>query len=102
MRDPRPLVRVFNISAAVSISSCPVRNTRMSPGTEFEVEEKREEEKVRGNEREVRKGEGRRRERKREERRERRERRKEEGKRESSLEEVTDHSNYILHFYTIQ
>ena len=33
MRDPRPLVRRFKISAAVSISSCPVRNTKMSPGT---------------------------------------------------------------------
>ena len=41
MRDPRPLVRVFNISAAVSISSCPVRNTNMSPGTEFEEDERR-------------------------------------------------------------
>ena len=38
MRDPRPLVRRFNISAAVSISSCPVRNTKISPGTEFEEE----------------------------------------------------------------
>ena len=33
MRDPRPFVRKFKISAAVSISSCPVRNTKMSPGT---------------------------------------------------------------------
>jgi hypothetical protein len=33
MRDPRPLVRRFKISAAVSISSCPVKNTKMSPGT---------------------------------------------------------------------
>ena len=56
MRDPRPLVRVFNISAAVSISSCPVRNTRISPGTEFEEDERREEDKVRRNEREERTG----------------------------------------------
>ena len=33
IRDPRPFVRRFSISAAVSISSCPVRNTKISPGT---------------------------------------------------------------------
>lgn len=31
--DPRPFVLRFSISAAVSISSCPVRNTKISPGT---------------------------------------------------------------------
>ena len=30
-RSPRAFMRVYSISAVVSISSCPVRNTRMSP-----------------------------------------------------------------------
>lgn len=37
MREPRPLVRCVRISAQVSISSCPVRKTRMSPGTGWEM-----------------------------------------------------------------
>ena len=37
MRDPSPRVRCVRISAQVSISSWPVRNTRMSPGTGWEM-----------------------------------------------------------------